>query len=223
MVDFISSAILSKVANTLEKNTDANIVFRESPNFNYAQALKEAISEDNIYQEIAGDKQAMILAIYYAGTPRMSTKSPRHRINKTQFFKSDREDYGLEKRFVALEWNIQVRVSCSIKDIVEAIMLNYMYWVKPIAETNITIEMEDVVKPIRLTYTTEFQEPTLDFAEYGQYGPMYIMSFDVACTGNIFLPQAVYYPKIKKQITRYFVGMNGDVSEFARTEKIVRK
>ena len=41
MVDFISSAILSKVANTLEKNTDANIVFRESPNFNYAHIPRD--------------------------------------------------------------------------------------------------------------------------------------------------------------------------------------
>lgn len=222
MTDHITAALLSKVANTLENNTGINIIFRESPTFNFSKELQNAISNNNIYQDIVGDRQAMVLAIYKRSGIITTDKGIRHRILKDyKFLSSTDEKYGVEKRFVTADWDIQCRVSCSIKDIMEAIELNYAYWLRPVADTYIALKIQDVKDPIRFNYTTVWSDDTgLDYAEYGQYGPLYILSFNIHVTGDLLLPQSKLYSKILKQTENYYVGKENDMQKFAIHEKV---
>ena len=210
MTDLITTALMAKLGNTLEGNTGAKITFRESFDFNYSQELKSAISEKTIMQDIVGDKQAMVLAIYNRSGVRLTELGIKQSIHKNHRF--DRDDHGLEKRFITGDWTIQCRVSSSLRDIIEAVELNYQYWVKPLSHTNITINLDGVDTSLKMQYTTRYDESSFDAATYGEYGPMYILSFNVNVTGDLFLPQSQLYPKIKTQITSIYVGM-GDKSD----------
>lgn len=223
MTDHITNAILSKVGNTLESRLGIKITFRESPNFNFSEEMKKALSVNNIHQDIGGDRKAMVLAIYKRTGISITQKGIRQRIINQHYFESDKYDlHGIQKQFMAAEWQIQARVACSLRDLMEGLETNYNFWVKPIAETNIAVELEDVdIIPV-FTYTTEFSEDTgLDYADYPNYGPMYILTFTCNVIGNILLPQSYLYPKIKRVILDVNVGK--EQSELlAHFEKEVR-
>lgn len=235
MTDYITNAILSKVGQDLDYNLGVNIMFRESPTFNFSKEMKNAISTNTIYQDIYGDKKAMMLAIYNRSGIRITDKGIRQSVRKNHRFKEEGiVDYGMEKRFITSDWNIQVRVACSIRDIMEGVELNYHYWIKPLSHTYVGIEIEGVEKPIYLQYTTEFEEGSnMDYADFPNYGAMYILSFNIGVTGDLFLPQNTYYPKIKRITDKYYVGTSKEeaervitgtrIFEYAPEQKLVAK
>jgi len=114
------------------------------------------------------------------------------------------KDYFLGK------FTINYKLLSNVREALEIFELIYNIKLKPSPDTSVSIRFEDTLQPLNFVYNTTFSDLSIfDPIQIEKYGSTWSIEFSVDINGVVISPESVYYPRLLKVKSNYFVASNG--------------